>query len=170
VLIPAVVVNYLGANNKISDLYALANQALAGQLPSTAPSLGNINSAVDAINRAFDGCRIFVSFSNVAPTGTVRETDGEMSPSYDLSVKAYPNPFTQKASIEFSLTNAVENAVVEVYTLSGIKVATLFNQSVEANKSYIVELDGTSLAPGIYVYQVNTGDHVYTNKLILTRE
>jgi hypothetical protein len=64
----------------------------------------------------------------------------------------------------------VENAVVEVYTLNGTKVATLFNGAVEADKSYIVELDGANLAPGIYMYQVNTGNNVYTNKLILTRE
>ena len=83
---------------------------------------------------------------------------------------SYPNPFSNTANIEFSLTNDVDNAVVEVYTLSGVKVATLFNGAVEANKSYKVELDGSNLAPGIYVYQVNTGDHVYTNKLILTRE
>jgi hypothetical protein len=168
--LPGAVVNYLGANNKISDLFALANLALAGQLPSGAPSLGLINSAVDAINRAFDECRIFVNFSNVAPTSTVRETDGEMVPAYDLSVRAYPNPFSNTANIEFSLTNDVDNAVVEVYTLSGVKVATLFNGAVQANKSYKVELDGSNLAPGIYVYQVNTGDHAYTNKLILTRE
>jgi hypothetical protein len=169
-LIPTGVLNYLGTNNTIADLYALANQALAGQLPAGAPSLGLINSAVDAINRGFDKCRILVGFSNVAPTTEVRATDGEMQPAFDLSVKAYPNPFTQKASIEFSLTNAVENAVVEVYTMNGTKVATLFNGAVEAEKSYIVELDGANLAPGIYMYQVNTGDHVYTNKLILTRE
>ncbi|MFM7078268.1 MAG: T9SS type A sorting domain-containing protein, partial [Bacteroidota bacterium] len=169
-LIPAAVITYLGSNNTVAGLYALANQALAGTLPAGAPSLGIINSAVDAINRGFDKCRVFVGFSNVAPTTTVRVTDGEMEPSYDLSVRAYPNPFTQKASIEFSLTNAVENAVVEVYTMNGTKVATLFNGAVEADKPYIVELDGTDLAPGIYMYQVNTGNNVYTNKLILTRE
>ncbi|MFN5223826.1 MAG: HYR domain-containing protein, partial [Bacteroidota bacterium] len=169
-VIPTAVINWLGANNTVAGLFALANQALAGTLPSGAPSLSQINQACDAFNRGFDKCRVLVGFSNTAPTAVVRDTDGELEPAYDLSVRAYPNPFTQKASIEFSLTNAVENAVVEVYTLNGTKVATLFNGSVEAEKSYIVELDGANLAPGIYVYQVNTGNNVYTNKLILTRE
>ena len=169
-VIPTAVINYLGANNTVAGLFALANQALAGALPSGAPSLSQINQACDAFNRGFDKCRVLVGFSNTAPTAVVRETDGELEPVYDLSVRAYPNPFTQKASIEFSLANGVDNAVVEVYTLNGTKVATLFNGAVEAEKLYSVELDGANLAPGIYIYQVNTGNNVYTNKLILTRD
>jgi hypothetical protein len=169
-VIPTAVINWLGTNNTVAGLFALANQALAGTLPAGAPTLSQINQACDAFNRGFDKCRVLVGFSNTAPTAVVRDTDGELEPAYDLSVRAYPNPFTQKASIEFSLTNAVENAVVEVYTLNGTKVATLFNGAVEAEKLYSVELDGANLAPGIYMYQVNTGNNVYTNKLILTRE
>jgi hypothetical protein len=43
----------------VGDLLEEANKALAGQ--ATSASIGDINKAVDAINRAFDGCRTVVS-------------------------------------------------------------------------------------------------------------
>ena len=50
----------LGINNvTVQGLLELANRGLAGLL-SSGPSLPDINAAVDAINRGYDGCRVLV--------------------------------------------------------------------------------------------------------------
>ena len=57
----------LGINDvTVRGLLELANRALAG-LPTAAASLSDINSAVDNINRGFDGCRILVDCATHTP-------------------------------------------------------------------------------------------------------
>src|SRR6185295_6336677 len=46
-------------NGTVQGLLELANRGLAGQ-PTGGASLGDINAAVDAINRGFDECRVLV--------------------------------------------------------------------------------------------------------------
>jgi peptide methionine sulfoxide reductase MsrA len=169
--LPASVLNYLGANNTVADLYDLANRALAGTYTGTSPSLGQIASAIDQLNNAFDNCRIFGGFSTVAPA-MYRDNDGLASGEENelFSVKAYPNPFTQKASIDFMLKGYEGNVTLEVFSLTGLKVATLYDGYAESDKKYSFEFDGETLKPGIYIYHLNTGDHVYTDKLILIKQ
>src|SRR5262249_10201981 len=45
----------------VGGLLDLANKALAGDTNLGGASIANINDAVDAINRGFDGCRFLVS-------------------------------------------------------------------------------------------------------------
>ncbi len=57
----------LGINDvTVRGLLELANRALAGQ-PTGGASVPDINSAVDAINRGFDGCRVPVDCITHAP-------------------------------------------------------------------------------------------------------
>ena len=67
--IPIPVLNFLGMQNTIADLLALANKALGGVYLNyisspPPPSLGDITLALDAINSGFDKCRILAGFSN----------------------------------------------------------------------------------------------------------
>jgi len=85
-----------------------------------------------------------------------------------MSVNAYPNPFASTATIEFEMVFTTEVSVI-VYDLSGKKVADLFNASAEAGKSYQVQLNGTNLPAGVYVYRITAGDEVYNDRLILIK-
>ncbi|MGH9847505.1 MAG: hypothetical protein ACREEM_53105, partial [Blastocatellia bacterium] len=51
----------LGLPQTVGGLLELANRALAGDANLGGASIANINDAVDAINRGFDGCRFLVS-------------------------------------------------------------------------------------------------------------
>ncbi|MCX7993888.1 MAG: HYR domain-containing protein, partial [Fimbriimonadales bacterium] len=53
----------LGLPRTVGGLLELANRALAGH-PTGGASLSDINSAVDALNRAFDGCKLMVECRN----------------------------------------------------------------------------------------------------------
>jgi hypothetical protein len=169
--LPGNVISYLGANNTVADLYALANQALAGTyVPGNGdPGLGQIAQALDVLNNAFDECRMLGGFDNKPPSvAQVREIPDV--PNYEgITMNAYPNPFNMMASIEFKLDGFDSNVTLDVFTLTGEKVATLYNGHANADETYKVELDGSVLPAGIYVYQLNTGDRVYNDKLVLIK-
>ena len=86
-----------------------------------------------------------------------------------ILTKNNPNPFSNMATIEFKLSGFDSDVAIDVFSLTGSKVATLYNGVAEADHTYKVEFDGSSLPPGIYIYHINTGDKVYTDKLILIR-
>jgi hypothetical protein len=93
---------------------------------------------------------------------------GNWMVSDELAVTAYPNPFTSQATIEFEFTYSTQ-AVVSVYNLTGEKVAELFNGNVEAGQSYMLQLDGTNLPAGIYMYKIEAGDVSAYDKIILIK-
>ncbi len=64
VTIPNSVFTALGGNPAtVNNILALANRALGGQ-PTGGASLGDINTALDAINQGFDECRFLMSCTN----------------------------------------------------------------------------------------------------------
>ena len=88
----------------------------------------------------------------------------------ELTVNAYPNPFNATTSIEFTLDGSEpEEVTLEVYNLSGARVATLFNGNADAGKTYTVTFDGTALEPGVYFYQLVSGEGIHKDKLILIK-
>ena len=86
----------------------------------------------------------------------------------EISISAYPNPFTTSATIQFEMTNT-SDVTVEVFDVTGKKVANLYNGKAEAGLSYQVQLHGGDLPAGIYVYRIHTGEHVYNDRLILIK-
>jgi len=68
----------------------------------------------------------------------------------EFPVAAYPNPAKDKAHIMWLETN-VQEACVEVYNMSGERVATL-----KSENSSVTELiwDLKGIAPGVYIYRV----------------
>jgi hypothetical protein len=82
--------------------------------------------------------------------------------------QAYPNPFTSNVTIEFS-SDISSYSTVEVYTLTGEKVATVFNQDTEAGNTYHANFNAKGLADGIYIYRITTGSQVINGKLTLMK-
>jgi hypothetical protein len=167
--IPQSVLNYLGANNTVGDLYALANAALAGSyVPGPGePSLGDIAQALGAINDGFDECRIIISFSSTPPaisnSGVTSHNTGR-----GITMSAYPNPFHTNTTITFQV-DVDTNVTLDVYTLSGTKVATLYDGMVVGGKTYNVSFKGQTLHDGMYIYRLNTPDQSRFEKLILIK-
>ncbi len=79
----------------------------------------------------------------------------------------YPNPFNPVTTIKFSVKKAGP-VKLEVFTISGQKVATLIHNNLPAG-TYTVTFDGSNLASGIYFYQLTAGNYRATKKMILTR-
>jgi hypothetical protein len=85
------------------------------------------------------------------------------------SVTAYPNPFDQTTTIAFTMTEDTD-VTVEVYDITGVKVATLFQGLISGGVNKEVVFDGTNEAAGIYLYKITTGNgKVKTDKLYLRK-
>lgn len=184
--------NTLGHDPTIQELYDFANEALGrAYIPSGgSPSLSDINNAIDAINEGFDECRILSGVSPTPPAYTptggpiVLNDGGTMSSSDEaaaagsvisqeyfgsMSVTAYPNPFSEKTTIQIQSDDDYTNVSAEVYNLKGERVATLYNSSVDANKVYHWEVDGSNLNAGIYIYRIVADGDTYHGKVILIK-
>jgi hypothetical protein len=84
----------------------------------------------------------------------------------------YPNPFNPSTKIKFSIPSNIESRMskitLKVYDVLGNEVATLVNEEKPAG-TYEVEFKASSLASGIYFYQLKANDFVSTKKMILLK-
>ncbi len=80
----------------------------------------------------------------------------------------YPNPFNPSTEIKFSVERT-DRATLDLYNITGQKVATLFDDVVEAGQYYRVRVDGSNLASGVYFYRLMGNGKVEQKKLMLLR-
>ena len=102
------------------------------------------------------------------PPGS-RLADTSVDNETSIQAKAYPNPFSSLTTIEFSRSDKSCHAKVEVYALTGRKVATLFDDEMEKGQSYLVKLEASDLPEDVYIYKIITDDNTINGKLILMK-
>ena len=90
-----------------------------------------------------------------------------------LSLRSYPNPFQTQVTLEYGLPDASE-VTIEVYDLIGKKVTTLLQGVSKREGMHVVQWDGAdasgrSLANGIYMFTIQTGESRATQKVVLLR-
>ncbi|MEO6239800.1 MAG: T9SS type A sorting domain-containing protein [Bacteroidia bacterium] len=85
--------------------------------------------------------------------------------SFDFNL--YPNPVSSNATIEYSLDNASEVSV-EIYTLSGQLVATVFEGHQGAG-SYKAIYEPNGITNGIYLCRVTANDQSAVKKMVIAR-
>lgn len=169
-VIPQAVLNCLGVNNKVSDLLALANQALGNALPSgCTASLSDISAALNAINVGFDKCRVLAGFST-NPSGVRMEVETALPDTDETQVflTAHPNPFSRETTVEFAVEEAA-SVSLEVYSHLGVKVETLFEGNLEAHQSRSITLHADNLPSGVYVCKLLVNGRLHQYTLLLTR-
>lgn len=79
----------------------------------------------------------------------------------------YPNPFSDKTRIAFTLEQASE-VQLELYDLFGRRVAVLVDGMKQPGQTTI-EVDGLSLASGTYLYRLKAGTNSATRTLTIIR-
>ena len=109
-----------------------------------------------------DSCIIFIN-----PGGVVAISDNSFQPGNFVLSQNYPNPFNPKTKINYELPFS-KYVELSVYNSIGQKIAVLVNKKQEAGK-YEVDFDGSSLASGIYLYQIRAGKYVSTKKMVLCK-
>jgi uncharacterized protein YfaP (DUF2135 family) len=133
----------------------------------------NANDTGQRVQLLLEGENFFVLQGDMAsgcmplnPLGIWTETTTEMEG--DLHLKIAPNP-TEGTSYAVFTTSKDAAATLEVYDMTGRRVAMLFNGVMEADVEYRTEFDGSGLPNGVYLYRYTCGAQVEIEKLIIAR-
>jgi hypothetical protein len=167
-----------GYDVTVAGLYALANDALGNtdgvvgkEGLITGATLSDITAAIDAINNAFDECRIFVGWNidkDCGPAPGRRSITGPIGPASEvgkLTVGTYPNPF--KDNVRFIVSSPVSGqAVLEVYNMFGQKLQTVYKGYMAANTKYAIEYNAPEISNQSLIYTLRIADKKVTGKLI----
>jgi uncharacterized protein (TIGR03790 family) len=100
--------------------------------------------------------------------GPVDVTNDQNAEAKEVSLaQNYPNPFNPVTTIRFVLPRQ-DHVTLKVYNSLGQQVATLVD-GVESPGVHIAAFDGSSLASGLYIYQLKTSDFGSTHKMLLVK-
>jgi len=83
----------------------------------------------------------------------------------EVVLMAYPNPFSDKLNIEFTLQED-SRATIEIYNIAGQKIAVLFDGQVNANQLQRVEFNATQSEQNMFIYRLQTETNTYYGKAI----
>jgi len=97
------------------------------------------------------------------------DCDDPLIPAPNIALSSYPNPFSAKTKIKFTLPESGE-VTLSIYNLKGQKVTTLQKENKKAG-NYELEWNGTDIAGrqvgnGIYFCRIETGGITLTSKLL----
>jgi len=86
-----------------------------------------------------------------------------------VNLKVYPNPFSEMLRFEFVSPESVD-ARIDLYDMTGRRVKTIFEASVEGGVSYYVEFKPETIISGMYTYRVTLGESLYNGKVVFKKE
>ena len=92
---------------------------------------------------------------------------GSRLPDKYILAQNYPNPFNAKTSITYQVPKA-SDVKLEVYNLSGQKVATLVN-GIQTTGRHSVTWDASGASSGIYFYKLTAGDYTSMKRMALLK-
>ena len=106
---------------------------------------------------------------NVISTGTSnpREITSDLPARVTLH-QNYPNPFNPSTIITYDLAEAA-TVSLDIYTVTGIRVMPVISERAQQAGRHSVSVDASSLASGVYIYQLRTGTQVLTRKMTLIK-
>ncbi len=154
----------------VQGLFDLANQALGGG-STNGLTLNEIAIAVDKINNAFDGCRLFVGYNvppmDCAPTIDVSSSSLEKTSSATATIfEAYPIPFQNLLTVRYKF-NYTSDVKIEVFNSLGVLMLTQTDANGYLDKE--ISLYINSQQEQIYVIKVTTNQENSVMKVISSR-
>ena len=102
------------------------------------------------------------------PNNNKQGENPEVTDANQITMNAMPNPFDNSTTLVFT-PNYDSKVKVDVYNVTGVKVASLFNEDVKANETKSVLFDGHNLPNGVYIYAITSNEKTYYYKLLLVR-
>jgi PKD repeat protein len=119
----------------------------------------------------YEVCLTVHDMQNGQPSTFCREivietmTSVRRNTAFQTSVEVFPNPVTDLATVKLKL-NESARTVLEVYNLTGQKMATLFDGMTDQGNQYI-PWDAQGLEQGVYILQIRTNEQISTHKVVL---
>jgi hypothetical protein len=103
----------------------------------------------------------------LASNGTEPQVCSSNEISFTL-LTAYPNPFVEKTTVYFTLPNGGDYELT-LFDSKGAKIADLKKGTTSAGEPNTVDLHGFSMAKGLYLVRLQSGDKIKSIKLVLER-
>ncbi|GIV35221.1 MAG: hypothetical protein KatS3mg031_2756 [Chitinophagales bacterium] len=114
------------------------------------------------------GSALFAELIPAAPCSSPKTTLPSAYAPANAGLNVYPNPFNDVVYFEFS-TDEDARVALELFTITGSKVATLFEGDVQKEELRKIEFSGKELSDGIYVYKLRSDQNLITGKVTLAR-
>ncbi len=96
--------------------------------------------------------------------GTSDSVNSAVNTGGAFTFKAYPNPFSKNAFIEFKSPNA-DFVTVQLFNNNGTLEKLLFSNKVVPNLQYKLTISG-NLPAGIHYFAISVNNRIYTKKII----
>ena len=97
----------------------------------------------------------------------VNNINSNINPLYFKLSQNYPNPFNPSTVINFSLFKS-NKVSLKIYDLLGCEVSTLVDEYKSAG-NYSVDFKANNLSSGVYIYKLQAGEFVKSQKMILLK-
>jgi post-segregation antitoxin (ccd killing protein) len=168
------VIDAIPGANTVANLYELANRALANvdgiEGREAGVPIDSIQKAVASVNEVFDGCKVIVGW-NVAPCPAIDPTPGDgiivragntselSATTPDLSVSAFPNPYTGRNFSVKIKAPVSGKATIEFFTINGQKISEI-TRTIIANRDELVNFNVPGSKKTQIVYLVRIGKYV----------
>ncbi|NGY38412.1 hypothetical protein FQU23_012930 [Flavobacterium sp. XN-5] len=169
--IDGAVVTALGPNPTIQKLFVLANQSLGGAELPTGVSLSQIASVVDAINNAFDGCRIFMGYNVERCTGDLSGISAKITADKTTELAGFtanPVPFQDKLTITYDF-DYVSKVKIEVFDARGGKVHSQLDNNSYLGKEVVLNLNVKRGQEQVYIVKLATDRGSSTKKVMSSK-
>ncbi|MDF3079320.1 MAG: parallel beta-helix repeat containing protein [Sphingobacteriaceae bacterium] len=92
------------------------------------------------------------------------------SNSNDSELRAYPNPFTNKLTVQFTIP-ATANGTLKLYDMQGRFINQIFSGAIKANElqSFTVDANNLGIVRGMYIVKLESDKSVLTQKVVLAK-
>ncbi|MCO6173904.1 HYR domain-containing protein [Flavobacterium sp. NRK F10] len=160
--IPQSVIAYLNMNGgaTVANLFILANQALGAE-DIGGLSHSDINQAVDAINRGYDGCRM-----KVAVPAEETYTDSSSESIFTADFKVYPVPFRDYITIQY-LFHYKSDVEIQIFDARGLLLMTTYDNDAYYGKEIRINTDFNAVGrDAVYYVKVISKTGVSIKKIV----
>jgi parallel beta-helix repeat protein len=153
--------------SSMDSVYAALDYSVTALRAQIEDSGGHLDSYSPSVSAASIG-RLVRLVRTTLPTVPPTLHEGySLPPSNFVLAQNYPNPFNALTTIRYYLPEA-SRVTLDVYNITGQHVATL-TDGLESSGYHVVHWNASSVASGVYVYQIKAGDFVDSKKMVLIR-
>lgn len=152
-----------GKDNRIENISPNFGRFCHATYTADIPWVGRIHE-IAIYNKALSVDEVAFLFDKGVVS--VEDQNGQLPETFSL-LQNYPNPFNPGTRISFDLPKESQ-VKIKIYDMLGKEVAVLLDEVKPAGR-HNIGFDGSKLSSGVYVYKMDTGNQVFSKKMILMK-